>query len=84
MRVWIVVVLCAAAACDGCREAPVDPACAALVAKIDRCDPTAKDMPASYRHELERSCGAAQKACAAKDTATPEACGAFMGCLYGD
>lgn len=83
MRAWLVgLVLCSGLACDGCREKPVDPACVALLAKIDRCDATAKDMSASYRHDLERSCGKAQKVCAAKDVSTPEACTAFMGCLY--
>lgn len=82
MRVWLAGILLSSAACGGCRDAPVDPACAALVEKLDRCDATAKDMPTWYRRDLERHCGKAQKACAALDASTPAGCSAFIGCLY--
>ncbi len=81
------VIFCCILAGPGCssKEPTVaDPACLALVAKIDQCDATAKDMPASYRQKLAEHCPDAQKACAAIDTSSASGCQTFMGCLYGE
>jgi hypothetical protein len=45
----------------GCARKPVDPACAALVEKILKCDPTA---PPSMRSEPEKFCPESRLACA--------------------
>ena len=62
-----------------CVGGPAAGDCAELVRRIRRCDPGAAGVPDSV---LELQCPGTAARCYDLDVSTPEACTAFMGCLY--
>lgn len=57
--------------------------CEEFVRKLEKCDPSASDMPADVRQEMLQDCPTAAAECSALPTETNAQCSKFMGCLYG-
>lgn len=79
---------CDSAKSDSARSgsAAGDPAkqCQEFVRKLEKCDPTAGDMPADVREEMLRECPPTAAKCAGLPVETNAQCSKFMGCLYED
>lgn len=72
-------------ACDSSKsEHSEDPAkqCREFVRKLEKCDPTAGDMPADVREEMLQECPPTAAKCAGLPVETNAQCSKFMGCLY--